>query len=204
MARIKIHRKSVWIDMTSMVDVCFLLLTFFMLATKFKADDAVDISTPASISELEIPENTSINILIDKNSRVFFGVTGNQFRGDLLSRIATQKNINFSNYEKSIFRVIENFGVPLNQLKEYLDLPPSQRKAMDKVATGIPVTSDNDATNELYTWILSARRVTGNAPIIIKGDKNANIEVINKVIKTLQSQKANRFSIITDLKKENN
>ena len=36
MARAKIKRGSTTVDMTAMCDVAFLLLTFFILATKFK------------------------------------------------------------------------------------------------------------------------------------------------------------------------
>ncbi len=46
MPKVKMPRKSTLIDMTAMCDVAFLLLTFFMLATKFKPDEPVAVVTP--------------------------------------------------------------------------------------------------------------------------------------------------------------
>ena len=39
MAKVKIPRKSISLDMTAMCDMAFLLLTFFILTAKFKPDD---------------------------------------------------------------------------------------------------------------------------------------------------------------------
>ena len=48
-------RVSIRIDMTPLVDVAFLLLTFFMLTTQFKSDASVIVDTPSSISEIKLP-----------------------------------------------------------------------------------------------------------------------------------------------------
>ena len=56
MPKVKLPRKSTNIDMTAMCDVAFLLLTFFMLATKFKPDEPVVVKTPSSISEIPLPD----------------------------------------------------------------------------------------------------------------------------------------------------
>ena len=45
-------RISVAIDMTPMVDVAFLLLIFFMSTTQFKPPAEVDVTLPASTSEI--------------------------------------------------------------------------------------------------------------------------------------------------------
>ncbi len=46
MGRAKIPRKSTTIDMTAMCDVAFLLLSFFILATKFKPPEALSGDDP--------------------------------------------------------------------------------------------------------------------------------------------------------------
>lgn len=76
MPKKKIARKSTAIDMTAMCDVSFLLLTFFMLATKFKPPDLVEVVTPASISDTKVAETNIITISIDKDGRVFFDMDG--------------------------------------------------------------------------------------------------------------------------------
>ena len=45
MPKVKIPRKSTAIDMTAMCDVAFLLLTFFILTTKFRAAEVVRLAT---------------------------------------------------------------------------------------------------------------------------------------------------------------
>ena len=56
MPKVKMPRKSTNVDMTAMCDVAFLLLTFFMLATKFKPEEPVTVVTPNSISEIPLPD----------------------------------------------------------------------------------------------------------------------------------------------------
>ena len=51
MGRVKIARKSTFIDMTAMSDVTVLLLTFFMLTSTFLSKEPTTVITPASISE---------------------------------------------------------------------------------------------------------------------------------------------------------
>jgi biopolymer transport protein ExbD len=55
MPRAKIPRKSTNIDMTAMCDVAFLLLSFFILATKFKPPEALTVVTPSSVSSKIAP-----------------------------------------------------------------------------------------------------------------------------------------------------
>ena len=59
-----------------MVDLAFLLVTFFMLTTKFAPEDVVIVDTPSSISEVKKPESDLITISVDKNKRVFFAIDG--------------------------------------------------------------------------------------------------------------------------------
>ncbi len=48
--------------MTAMSDVTILLLTFFMLTSTFVKKEPVQVNTPASVSEIKIPET---NVLPD-------------------------------------------------------------------------------------------------------------------------------------------
>ena len=56
MPKIKKGRIGIKIDMTPMVDVAFLLLTFFMLTTQFRPPEDVSVIIPSSHSAIKLPE----------------------------------------------------------------------------------------------------------------------------------------------------
>ena len=70
MGRAKLPRKSTNIDMTAMCDVAFLLLSFFILATKQKPPEAVTVVAPSSVSHEAAPEK-SILTTLTKDGKVF-------------------------------------------------------------------------------------------------------------------------------------
>ena len=74
MSRAKIKKKSTFIDMTAMSDVTVLLLTFFMLTSTFVKKEPVQVTTPASVSEIKIPETNVLQILVDPNGKVFMSL----------------------------------------------------------------------------------------------------------------------------------
>ena len=73
MPKIKLRRVGVRIDMTPLVDIAFLLLTFFMMTSQFKPIEEVEISLPASNSEIELPESNIMSISLSKDGRIFMG-----------------------------------------------------------------------------------------------------------------------------------
>jgi len=69
MPRVKLKRKSTIIDMTAMSDVTVLLLTFFMLTSTFVQKEPIQVATPASVSEIKIPESNILQILISYDKK---------------------------------------------------------------------------------------------------------------------------------------
>lgn len=202
MPKIKLPRKSTHIDMTAMCDVAFLLLTFFMLATKFKPEEPVKVETPSSTSTKQIPEGFML-ITLDKGGRVFFAVDNLKAKRDIINQINDDKKLGLTETEKQNFVKGSGVGVPFSRLKSYLALPPAQQAAYDKQASGIPTdTTANFETNELAYWVQTARYHVDNGKgrIAIKADGEASYPSINKVISTLGKQKVFRFSFITDMK----
>jgi biopolymer transport protein ExbD len=83
MPKFKPHRQGVVIDMTPLVDVAFLLLTFFMLTTQFKPQDEVTIVLPSSHSDFKLPESDVATINIAPDGRIFLGLDSQILRGRL-------------------------------------------------------------------------------------------------------------------------
>jgi biopolymer transport protein ExbD len=74
MSKHKKKRLGTRIDMTPMVDVAMLLLTFFMMTTQFKAPEDVEVILPASHSEFKLPESHIMMIYVNKEGRIYLGV----------------------------------------------------------------------------------------------------------------------------------
>jgi biopolymer transport protein ExbD len=80
MPKFKPHRQGIRIDMTPLVDVAFLLLTFFMLTTQFRPQEEVTIVLPSSHSEWKLPESDVMTINIAPDGRLFLGFDSQHLR----------------------------------------------------------------------------------------------------------------------------
>ena len=202
MAKHKLPRKSTHIDMTAMCDVAFLLLTFFMLATKFKPDEPVVVKTPSSISDIIMPEN-SILLTVDPSGKVFFDYDNKKAKAILIDKVNTEKGLNLTDAEKESFKRGASFGLSFNQMKAYLAIDPINQK--EYKFTGIPIdtTTYMANVNELAYWVQAARTAgqeTGTPPrICIKCDASTVYPRVKDVIKTLTKNKIDRFNLVTSL-----
>src|ERR1700759_4233919 len=140
MPRAKIPRKSTNIDMTAMCDVAFLLLSFFILATKFKPPEALSVVTPSSVSSKVAPDKNVVLITMDHEGKVYFSVSdaNTSEKRDIIDAINTSKNLGLTDAEKKNFYAnpAAYIGVPFSKLKPYLDLGPDQVKGYAQ--PGIP------------------------------------------------------------------
>lgn len=201
MPKVKPHRTSPSLDMTPMVDLAFLLVTFFMLTTKFAPEETVVVDTPSSVSELRLPESNVITLTIDNKKRVFFGVDDSKTKVQMLQKVGAKYGVNFTAAQAKEFSNLPNFGLPINQLGSYLNVEKEDRKQLNDQQPGVPIDSLN---NQLIDWVVEARRANQalfKKPtyIAIKGDGNADVPTVQQVIKLLQERDINRFNLITDL-----
>ena len=81
MPKIKKRRIGVAIDNTPLVDVGFLLLTFFMLTTQFKPPEEVQIILPSSHSAFKLPDSDVMTITISEDNRIFLGFDSQKLTG---------------------------------------------------------------------------------------------------------------------------
>jgi biopolymer transport protein ExbD len=64
------RRVGIKIDMTPMVDIAFLLLIFYMATTSFKPPEKMNVSLPASHSEIKLPESDMIYVTVTKEDSI--------------------------------------------------------------------------------------------------------------------------------------
>ena len=209
MGRAQIKKKSTFIDMTAMSDVTVLLLTFFMLTSTFVKKEPVQVNTPASVSEIKIPETNVLQILVDPSGKIFMSLDKQQDMQAVLESMGEEYGIKFTPEQQKRFTLASTFGVPIRSMQRFLDLPEEQR---DKILKneGIPCDSTD---NQFKAWVRNARasaliaiRKSALAAralrIAIKADASTPYSVIKNVMNSLQDLRENRYNLITSLKGE--
>ena len=194
MGRAKIKKKDTFIDMTAMSDVTVLLLTFFMLTSTFVKKEPVQVTTPASVSEIKIPETDVLQILVDQEGKIFMSLDKQQDMQAVLESMGEK----FTPEQAKRFTVASTFGVPIRSMQKFLDLPEDQR---DKILKneGIPCDSTD---NQFKSWVRNARAANADLRIAIKADASTPYSVIKNVMNSLQDLRENRYNLITSLKAE--
>ena len=206
MPKVKIPRKSTSVDMTAMCDVSFLLLTFFILTSKFKPTEPVAIDLPNSRSEITVTD--AIKISVDKDGKAYINYPSAKFRLVALEKMGEIYKdkypylVGLSAKQQNTFASVETFGCDARALPDLLNKKPDE---VSKVTTGIPMDSLN---NQLGDWIMAGRYadVEINHPIArnairiaIKGDKLSDVKAVQQVIKTLTDRDIHTFNLITTL-----
>lgn len=215
MPKIKIPKSNPSLDMTPMVDLAFLLVTFFMLTASSRVSEPVQVDTPFSTSDKLLPENV-IMITIDEKGKPYFNINNYDVRIKTLEKMGEQYKVSFTDKEKKEFAKMTSIGVPIASLPKYLDLSENERAAA--LSPGIPLDSLN---NQLGDWIQFGRieaakqartqkerseklgREFKYEPIrfAIKADGKANYIAVKQVIKVFTDKDIYRFNLITGLER---
>ena len=199
MPKVKIPRKSTTIDMTAMCDVAFLLLSFFILATKFKPPEALSVVTPSSVSSKVAPEKNVVLITMDKEGKVYFSVSdvNKPEKKSIIEDLNTAKNLGLSEQEKANFynNPTAYIGVPFSQLKSYLDKSADELKKIN--VAGIP-TKDS-TNNELIDWVRAAVGAFQGSKmnLLVKGDDAAKYPSFQGVIIAFKKNDQLKFQMVT-------
>ena len=196
MGKAKIKRKSTFIDMTAMSDVTVLLLTFFMLTSTFIKKEPVQVMTPASVSDIKIPETDILQILVDSSGKIFMSLDKQPDMAAVLDKMGEEYGIEFTPEQERKFAIASTFGVPIQSMSNFLNLSlEDQDKALKSM--GIPCDSMD---NQFKSWVRHARVVNPDLRIAIKADADTPYSVIKNVMNSLQDLRENRYNLITALK----
>lgn len=207
MAKVKVKKNAATIDMTAMCDVSFLLLTFFILTATAKQPEPLPVDAPASTVQTKLPTENLAMITVGLETetqpgKVFYNIVERDVRMKTLELIGEKYGVPFSDEEKKRFSLIENFGMPVQQLKGFIALDATARNAVKQ--PGIPMDSLN---NQLADWVKLSRRATidlkdKQLKLAIKGDQNKSYPEIKKIMDILQDQEVNSFNLVTGLRGE--
>ena len=194
MARVKPKRHGVVTDMTAMCDVTFLLLTFFIMTTQFKKPDVEQIKPPSSISEKLLPDGNLMTINVTKEGKFYFGAVENfNERSELLDKMGAKYGLKFSDEDKVAFFKTPAIGVPVNQLKSFLQMPEDQRKLVK--VSGVSMDSVN---KQLIDWVSLSLEINPEYKLAIKGDGNTNYPKIKSLFEGLRDIEFYKFWLITN------
>ena len=215
MPKIKVAKSAPSLDMTPMVDLAFLLVTFFMLTASFRMAEPVVVDPPASHSDKLLPENT-IMVTIDNNGRAFFGLSNAEAKVKTLLKMGDKYKIKFTEDQIKKFGGLSSFGVDIADLPRYINSTEADRLKFQP-QKGVP--NDSLKNPQLRDWILYSaqeanavyirerdkakdlgKEFKGEKPrYAIKADGKAKYVSVKDIIKTFTDMKIYRFNLITSL-----
>jgi biopolymer transport protein ExbD len=175
MSRIKTKRVGFRLDMTPMVDVAFLLLTFFMLTTKFRPPEVVRIDLPSSHSNLKLPESDILTVTVSGKNTFFMGVSSQQSREKIFNSVVKPKLI-AAKFSTAAVR---------DSLKSF------------RLADNFPVGRE-----ELDKFVVMARFADQKLRPVVRADGDASFDAINHVIKVYKKANLLNFNLVTVLERE--
>ena len=195
MPSVKIKKHVPQNDMTPFVDVAFLILSFFMLATKFKPEEPVEVTTPNSVSSNILPEKDAFMVSVDKEGRAFVSVDNPGFRQVLIQNLNQTRNLGLTPEEMKAFINAPSVGVPFNQLKNLLAMDPEQAKKVKQ--PGIPCADSTGG--ELSFWIRDALSAYSGRKLnlLIKADNGTKYPAFKNILNAFKKNDQNKFLLVT-------
>lgn len=202
------------LDMTPMVDLAFLLVTFFMLTASFRMAEPVVVDPPSSIGNITLPDN-HIMVSIDDKGRGFFGISNAAAKMGALRRMAEKYKVNFTEEQIKKFSGLPSFGVDIKDLPRYINASENERTGFQP-QKGVPLDSIN---NQLRDWIsfggAEAVKIFNEAKqkakeanqelkaekprYAIKCDAQTKYIVVKDIVKVFTDLKIYQFNLITSL-----
>ncbi len=199
MAKVKIQKKDIWIDMTPMSDVMTLLLCFFMLTSTFLTPEPIQVNAPGSVSEAKVPESNVLNILVSPTGQIFLGTENKNDMKAMLEEMTDAFSLKLNAEQQKHFLEDAMVGAPMDKLSAYLSLEPEKMsEAIQKL--GIPTDSINGKMSEFQMWVKAARDVNPDIKLAIKADALTSYKAVKHMMSELQDMNENRYQLITNLK----
>ena len=171
-----------------------MLLSFFILTTKPKSSEAINVVTPSSVASKAAPTADIVLITIDKNGKVFLSMDDEGKKEYIANSLNTTKGLNLN---VAAFKKAEFWGTAFAQLPSFLALPVEKR--LGDAMPGIPVDTTK-STNELTEWLtLASKAYAGHKMnLLLKGDNNSKYPAFKAVIDAFKKNDLLKFEMITN------
>jgi biopolymer transport protein ExbD len=198
MGKIKIEKKDIWIDMTPMSDVMTLLLCFFMLTSTFLTPEPIKVNTPSSVSEVKVPENDVLNILVSPEGNIYVGSENKNTMIAMMETVTDKFGVSLNGTQLKHFKEDAMIGAPMAVFTDYLSLE-TEKMAEEIQKLSIPLDSIDGGKSEFQEWVSAAREANPDIRIAIKCDSKTAYAVVKKMMSELQDMNENRYQLITNL-----
>ena len=193
MARVKPKRRGPSMDLTAMSDMAWLLLSFFILTSNFREPEVVSVVTPTSVSNEKLAEENIMIAKIDGKGNYLISIEEKD-RIPALERMGEKYGVRFTDAEKKAFKSVVEFGVPMAEIRQFLNLPADKQALYNP---GIPLDTIGGKNVEVIGWVFETKEVNPDLFLAIKGDEKSEYKQFKTLIKQLQEKNMNKFQLIT-------
>jgi biopolymer transport protein ExbD len=220
MPKVNMPRSTPALDMTPMVDLAFLLVTFFMLTSSFRAPEPIILDTPTSTTEQQIPKQVFL-VLIDEEGRAFVDITNSSVKSKVLKRMMAQfKTGGLSEEDINKFSGVGPIGLRMAEIAPYMELESTERTAYEQRGIPYDTAASKIKNSELYYWAYFTKLEAHNdykereeeaklrnmefdktnyIQFSVKAARNAKWDKIQYIIDVFREAKVKEFQMITGL-----
>ena len=184
--------------MTPMSDVMTLLLCFFMLTSTFLTPEPVKVNTPSSVSEVKVPENDVLNILVSPEGNIYVGSENKNTMVAMMETVTDKFGVQLNGTQLKHFKEDAMIGAPMALFADYLNLD-TEKMGEEIQKLSIPLDSIEGGKSEFQEWVAAAREANPDIRLAIKADAKTSYAVIKKMMSELQDMNENRYQLITNL-----
>ena len=184
-----IKKPGVNIDMTPLVDVIMLLLTFFMLVATFKAEstEAIEVKLPESVvtDTTKLPEKDIMTLTLTKAGDVFIDVDNYKVKEEVFG---SSVGIGLYHPDSTSKSEYELTGGNING------------KPFKRPVTILDKAGFEKTLNDLRRALKGQTEGKSDFRIVLKGDLETNYGVVEDLMESFKTTRNTRFALVTDVK----